>query len=162
MKKLIALAGYAGAGKDEAAKPLIEAGFERRCFGDSIKAQVDDLVKKHLGFSAFTEDRSLKPLIRRTLESWGEDNYDNIFREFFANLPDRCVNTRLVRVKEAEEWVRQGGLIVEIRRPGVGPATKWEREQLVYLRMKRFVHTVVENDGTAADLHDKMRELCGL
>ena len=109
---LIAFTGVAGAGKDAASAPLIAAGYGRSAFGDIIKRQVDPLVQKYMGFSAFTEDRAQKPLIRRTLESWGEDNYDSIFQEFFDTLPEKCVNTRLCRVREAKEWVRRGGVIL--------------------------------------------------
>lgn len=156
MNKRIAFAGYAGVGKDEAAKPLIARGYKRCCFGDIIKKQIDPVVRQHLGFSAFTEDREQKKSIRRTLESWGEDNYDGIMREFFGNLPELAVNTRLVRTREAEEWRRQGGTIVLICRPGVAAATRWEEERLQELDACGFIDQVICNDGTAADLHLKM------
>lgn len=151
--KLIALAGYAGVGKDEAAKALIQAGYTRVAFGDIIKRQVDALVKQHLGFSAFTEDRTQKPLIRRTLESWGEDNYDQIMREFFESLPERAVNTRLVRVREATEWVRRGGIIIRIDRPGVGPATEWEEARLTELKREGLIHWTIHNGASPQWLH---------
>ena len=113
---LIALTGYARAGKDEAAKPLIDAGWARRCFGDVIKRQIDPIVREYLNFSAFTENDGQKQQIRPILEQWGEVNYDGIMLEFFESLPPRCVNTRLCRVREAREWRKRGGIVVEVRR----------------------------------------------
>lgn len=161
MFELIAFTGYGGAGKDEAAKPLIEAGYSRGCFGDIIKGQVDPLIRKYFGFSAFTEDRAQKTRIRRTLESWGEDNYDSIFKSFFDTLPAKCVNTRLCRLREAEEWVTRGGIVVEIRRPGVIPETEWAQTQMTALRQANVIHDVIENDGTLADLSAKVLSLIG-
>jgi len=158
----IALAGYARVGKDEAAKPLIERGYTRVAFGDIIKRQVDSLVQQHLGFSAFTEDNAQKQQIRPILEQWGEVNYDNIMAEFFGTLPQKAVNTRLTRAREALEWVRCGGVIVEIRRPGVGPATDWERERLEELRGTGLITHVIENNGRIENLADKMLQLVGV
>jgi hypothetical protein len=159
IKDLIAFAGYAGAGKDSAARPLIRAGYARRCFGDTIKGQVDELVKKHLGFSAFTEDREQKAIIRTTLESWGEANYSAILTEYFANLPTRAVNTRICKRAEAEKWVSLGGVIVEIRRPKVVAETPWAAEQLQVLRERKLIHTVIENWGNESQLHEAIQDL---
>ena len=150
---MIAFAGYAGAGKDVAATNLITGhGYKRRCFGDIIKRQVDGLVLEHFGFSAFTEDRSQKVQIRRTLESWGEDNYDAILEEFMTSLPERVVNTRLVRVREANEWCEAGGVIWEITRPGVGPATQWEADRLEELRDSQRITRIFTNDQDPENL----------
>lgn len=105
MANLIAFAGYAGEGKDAAAQRLITSGWKRCAFGDIIKRQMDPLINHHLGFSAFTEDDTQKKQIRPILEQWGEVNYDGVMREFFDTLPSRAVNTRLVRLREAKEWV---------------------------------------------------------
>lgn len=156
---LIAFAGYAGAGKDEAARPLIEAGYRRHCFGDIIKRQLDGIIHQYFGFSAFTEDRTKKERIRRTLESWGDDNYDAILREYFATLPEKAVNTRLVRVREALAWRESGGLIYEVWNPNVKPATSWEAKNLQELRESGVIQTVIENNGSIEDLHAKVKAL---
>ena len=157
--KLIAFCGYGGAGKDEAAKTLIEAGFQRVAFGDIIKGIFDPLVRKYLGFSAFTEDRSLKPKIRPLLEQGGEVFYDYVFQEFFSDLPDRAVNTRLCRPREAKEWVRRGGVIVEVIRPGLGPDTEWSHKVIESLRAEGLITCQLQNDGTLEDLDKKVRQL---
>ena len=60
-----------------------------------------DRLYRNEGNGTFTEVTAEKARIRRTLESWGEDNYDAILDELFDGLPERCVNTRLCRVREA-------------------------------------------------------------
>lgn len=153
---LIAFAGLAGAGKDEAAVPLYASGYYRCCFGDIIKGQLDAVVRQHFGFSAFTKTRQEKERIRRILESWGEDNYDAILKEFMASLPKKAVNTRLVRVKEAVQWNKVGGVVIYIKRPGVEPATDWEYERLIELQASGLIRHTIQNNGTIADLHAKV------
>lgn len=153
MTTKIAFAGYAGSGKDEAAKQLIGMGFQRRCFGDLIKQDCDALIREHFGFSAFTEERDQKKLIRRTLEAWGDDNYDHLMYRFFNTLPALVVNTRLVRVPEAKEWRNRGGVIVLIERPGNPPASIWEADALQSLFEAEVIDGTLHNDGTVAQLH---------
>ena len=156
---LIAFTGFGRAGKDEAAKVLITAGYERCSLGNIIKAQLDPLVRRHFGFSAFTEDTGQKARIRRTLESWGEDNYEELQRSFFDSLPPKAVNTRLCRLREAQDWVSRGGIIVEVRRPGIEAETSWVEEQMADLHQHKMIHSVVSNEGTIPELHAKIRGL---
>ena len=153
---LIAFAGYAGAGKDEAAVPLIANGYARHCFGDIIKRQLDEVVMRHFGFSAFTDNRQEKGRIRRTLESWGEDNYDAILEEFMASLPEKAVNTRLVRVQEAKRWKQRGGIIMCIQRFRCQPATGWEKDRMDELEYGGLIDYTIQNNETVADLHAKV------
>jgi len=157
MADLIAFAGYAREGKDAAAQRLIASGWKRCAFGDIIKRQLDPLIKHHLGFSAFTEDDTQKKQIRPILEQWGEVNYDGVMREFFDTLPARAVNTRLVRLREAKEWMRRGGVILRIRRPGVEPATDWERDRLQELYDGGAIHDTILNEGTVEQLWNRVQ-----
>ncbi len=157
MADLIAFAGYAREGKDAAAQRLIASGWKRCAFGDIIKRQLDPLIKHHLGFSAFTEDDTQKKQIRPILEQWGEVNYDGVMREFFDTLPARAVNTRLVRLREAKEWMRRGGVILRIRRPGVEPATDWERDRLQELYDGGAMHDTILNEGTVEQLWNRVQ-----
>lgn len=156
---LVAFCGFARTGKDEAAKVLIESGYNRVAFGDIIKAQVNSLVEYHFGFSAHTEKTDEKAKIRRTLESWGEDNYENVFDTFFARLTPPAVNVRLCRVKEAAEWVRRGGIIVNVTRPGVGAETPWSGEVNAVLRASGLVHSELSNCGSVEDLRAAVKGL---
>jgi len=157
MANLIAFAGYAREGKDAAAQRLIADGWERCAFGDIIKRQMDPLINHHLGFSAFTEDDAQKKKIRPILEQWGEVNYDGVMREFFDTLPARAVNTRLVRLREAKEWMRRGGIILRIRRPGIEPATDWERDRLQELYDAGLIHDTLLNEGTVEQLWNRVQ-----
>ena len=155
----VALCGAARAGKDTAGAALIEDGHKRVCFGDIIKRQVDALVTTHCGFSAFTDDDERKARIRPLLEHWGDVNYDAILAEFFGSIPARAVNTRLVRLREAEEWKRRGGRIIEVTRPGYGPASQWEADNLDALRASGLIDAEVINDGSIQGLHDALRQV---
>ena len=157
MADLIAFAGYAREGKDAAAQRLIASGWKRCAFGDIIKRQMDPLINHHLGFSAFTEDDTQKKQIRPILEQWGEVNYDGVMREFFETLPARAVNTRLVRLREAKEWMWRGGIILRIRRPGIEPATDWERDRLQELYDGGVIHDTLLNEGTVEQLWNRVQ-----
>jgi hypothetical protein len=156
---LIAFCGYGRAGKDEAAKTLIKAGYARVAFGDIIKGVFDELVKNFLGFSAFTEDSAQKQQIRPLLEQGGEVFYDYVYNTFFSQLPSRAVNTRLCRVREAKEWIKRGGIIVEVVRPGLKPDTQWSKDIVDGLKMEGLVTYQIHNDGTLEDLAVKVRTL---
>lgn len=144
MVKLVAFAGYARAGKDVASSALVGIGYTKVAFGDIIKRYCDPLVQEKLGFSAFTENDDQKKLIRPLLETAGDVFYDSVMEDFFSTLPEKAVNGRIVREREAREWVRRGGIILEIRRPGFGPATEWERQRLEELRDTGLITGVIE------------------
>lgn len=159
---LIAFTGYGGAGKDEAAKTLIEAGYSRRCFGDIIKSQVDEKCKQEHGFSAFTDKPKEKAKIRNLLEQHGEKNYDSVMKEFFDTLPEKCVNTRLMRIREAREWVKRGGVIVFVCKPGVKAETKFCAECCDELIKGGVIWAYLHNDGDKEALAQKVTELFNL
>lgn len=154
---LVAFAGFARTGKDEAARALIQTGYTKVAFGDIIKAQLNSLIEYHLGFSAFTEKDEEKAKIRRTLQFWGEDNYDNIFDTFFKRLVPPSVNPRLCRLREAQKWVEMGGIIINVTRPGIGPETEWSEEVNKTLQDSGLIHSTLLNDGSIESLHDKVR-----
>jgi len=156
---LIAFCGYGRAGKDEAAKTLIKAGYTRVAFGDIIKGVFDEQVKRFLGFSAFTELTEEKQKIRPLLEQGGEVFYDYVYNTFFSQLPSRAVNTRLCRVKEAKEWTHRGGVIFEIVRPGLAPDTQWSKDVVDGLHNAGLVAGRIVNDGTLEDLEVKVRTM---
>lgn len=158
--KRVALFGYGNCGKDTAGQALVRRGYTRSCFGDIIKRQVDGLVRHYFGFSAFTEVDEEKQKIRPLLESWGDVNYWGIFHEYFSDLPELCVNTRLCRVREAEEWKRRGGTILEIFRPGHGPVTPWEAKIGEDLLAAQLIDGIILNDGTIADLEQRIVSRC--
>ena len=145
MKNLIAFAGYARCGKDTACDALVPHGYKRVAFGDLIKRQVDQLCQNHLGFSSFTQDDHEKKQIRPLLELWGDVNYDAITDEFFETLPEKAVNGRIVRLREAYKWKERGGHIVMIVRPEVAPATEWEAARLAELQNAGVIDMTILN-----------------
>ena len=153
MIQKIAFCGYAAAGKSEAAKVLVASGWQDHSFGTIIKRRLDGLVKETFGFSAFTENREQKVKIRTLLEQMGECAYDIIFDEYFATMPPRAVNARLVRIKEAEAWKAIGGRIVLIERDHVCAATPWEHDMLSALIESSLIDHTIANNTSIDDLH---------
>jgi hypothetical protein len=142
----IALTGYARVGKSYAARYLAERyGLTVVAMGQIIKAQLDDLVQTHLGFSAFTENDAEKKRIREVLVHWGYSNYDAIIDEFFLLLPDRAVNERLFRVREAVRWKAEGGVIWHIKDAVTRPAEPKEEEELRVLYDRHLIDAQVFN-----------------
>ena len=152
--KRIALVGFSRAGKDEVGKVLINHGYERRAPGDIIKRQMRQQVSIHFGIDTFTEDDEEKAKIRPLLEAWGEVNYTGIQNEFFEDLPERCVNTKLVRWPEAEQWKAVGGSIYEVFRPGQAAATEWEEQQFEEVEARGLLDGVIRNGGTLEELRE--------
>jgi len=166
-RTLIAFTGYAGSGKDEAAVPLIAAEWERRAFGDIIKDIFNPLVRQHLGFSAHTQDRGQKSLIRGLLVHGGEAFYDAVFGRYFHpgfNSPafHPLVNTRLMRLREAVKWKECGGIIIEVVRPGVEPAEPMEAAWLEEIRAAGHIDHLIVNGGTVQSLHQAVCAIAGI
>lgn len=93
----------------------------------------------------FTQDDAQKAQIRTYLERLGEAFYDEVLEAYLSTLPSRAVNSRLVRVAEAQAWVAQGGVILEVYRPGREPASDWERDRLAELRASGLVEGTILN-----------------
>lgn len=151
----IALHGVAGVGKDEVGKILVSKyGMTRVAFGDLIKADLDPLVREHLGFSSFTEDREQKAKIRELLVHWGYTNYESIERRFFSTLPERAVNTRIFRARECEQWRERGGVVIEVTRPGCAAAEPNEARELEDCWARGLIDAIIHNTGNLNDLED--------
>ncbi len=154
--KRIALTGYSGSGKSTAGKFFIEQGYTRSAPGDIIKAQTDLFIQQHLGFSAFTEDAVNKKKIRQFLEGWGVANYENIFKAYFASMPEKCVNTRLLDVRQAEDWKKlTDGEIWEIV-AFKGPVTAYEQDSVQTLRSRNLIDKYIYNTETVEKLYDAL------
>lgn len=152
----IALHGLARTGKDSVGRILMEAipSLKRVAFGDIIKGDLDEVIRKHFGFSAFTEINEEKEIIRPVLVHWGYANYASIERRFFEALPLHAVNTRIFRARECEHWVKAGGVVWEVLRPGAMPAEPKELEELTECRDRGFITRSIANFGTLDDLRN--------
>jgi len=106
---------------------------------------------------SFTEYDDHKRVIRPILEHGGELIYPWVFGQFFGEMDaalergQRVINTRLVRVPEAQAWVERGGVIYLVERENWSPATLWEAEPLAELRESGLVTRTLCNAGTAGD-----------
>ncbi len=140
----------------------MEQGFAPASPGTIIKRQLEDLVQKELGFSAFTEDDNMKRLIRPLLEVWGEVAYQKIQDEFLSNLPLRCVNARIQTRAQAFDWIRVGGEVYMVVRPGVGPETPFEVKCMEELQEPPRMFEYILNDGDLETLKHRSLALIRL
>jgi hypothetical protein len=177
---IIGFAGYAGSGKDEAAKALVEMGWRRDAFADRMKdflLAVDPIIPSPIGLSghrlshlvrawgwddmkrAFPEVRELLQRLgteagRRLL---GEDLWvDALFRDYW---PDENMVISDVRFPNELTAIQlRGGVVLRVRRYGIGPArdengAAHESEVALDGWGLRTVH----NNGTINDLHEEVR-----
>jgi hypothetical protein len=163
MRVWIGLTGYAGSGKDLVAHMLqeLEPRLKLVSMGNLIKRSADLYLRKSLGISAFTTDRSEKERIRPFLVNHGYERYDEFLEAFKALCEPEpfLVNTRVFDLREAEWWVKSGGVIVEVSRPGVEAAEPREAENLARLKERRLVHATLVNDGDVEALRSRVRAL---
>ncbi|QMP84513.1 deoxynucleoside monophosphate kinase [Streptomyces phage Endor1] len=178
---LIGLSGYAGSGKDEAAKALIVGGWRRDAFADRLRQFLYNLdpwvtVSPDVGVArlaklvdAYGWDRAKRtfPEIRRLLQRTGTEAgrkvlgaqvwVDALMRDFDAEN-EALVVTDVRFQNEADAIRKAGGVMVRINRPGVGPATDpggWVHESEVALDHYDFDVTV-NNNGDEIQLHEHM------
>jgi hypothetical protein len=136
----IALTGFAGAGKLEAGKALEPLGYQDVSLGNIGKGDLDAIIQKRFGFSAFTEDRAQKKLIRNTLEWYMLDAFEFLLTEFFATMPEKCVATRVLTVAEATRWRADGHPLIDILKPGVFAVSKFEQEMGEQPLVRNVIH----------------------
>lgn len=186
---LIALTGYSRSGKDTAADALVEIGYQRRAFGDIIKAMVDDADYKSFrefhewlletgrpqprisaiaygwslikvcGVSPYTQEDDTKIHLRPVLEDYGIWKYEQVTDRFFSTLPKLCVNSRLCRAAEGKRWRQEGGILIEIIRPGNKAHTEVEAGWMVELTEAGLIDVVLYNDGTQAQLQKAVQQV---
>lgn len=172
---IIALTGRARSGKDTFAAELVNQGFRRYAFADTIKtiaAQVSG-EPEHLFHSDATKDEycnALRMTRRKAMQLIGTD----MFREVFG--PDVWVNCLLARwhndgrppmvvtdvryTNEAVAMAHLGAKVIKLERPdnaglsGEAGAHSSELGIAEYL-----VDVFVTNDGTIGELHAEARKL---
>ncbi len=174
---LIGLWGYAGAGKDTAAEALVADGWTRAAFAGPVYTallaldpkvadhgwRVSDVVHEQGWDSA----KRSYPEVRRLLQRMGTEagrrvHGENVWIDALFRTVDpgqRVVITDVRFENEAKAIYVRGGLVVEIFRPGVGPANGHASE----VRLPDgAIDRTIRNDGTVAELHAKMRRIAGL
>ncbi len=172
---LIGLCGYAGVGKDEAAKVLIEEyGYKRVAFADAIRdslmalnpwiprdgeyVRLNDIVEE----SGWKKAEDGNEEIRRLAQAMGTEVGRNILsHNLWVQIVERKLDKRTVVTdtrfpNEARLLRRHGGILVRVERPGYGPVN----EHLSDRASKNWAYEHrIRNDSTLEALQEEMREL---
>jgi len=154
MKKLIGLTGFARSGKDtffERSKMLLEKedkACHRVAFADALKHELDDVLIKYTGISAFTEDNKSKELIRPLLVTYGTHIRRHLNQNCWIERVQPSVIHNLsagkyvfitdVRFENEAQWIsNNGGILINVAREGVRPANHEERAESI--KMKKYI-----------------------
>ncbi len=128
-KKIIAIAGNARSGKDTLGKYLSEMLNEYKIstslnsFARALKTEVDPLLQKTVGISAFTEDSDQKKIIRDFLVFWGSDFRRKLNENVWIDQLEKSYNDQSVlivtdlRFENELNWVRKNnGIVIYVSR----------------------------------------------
>lgn len=164
---IVGFTGYAGSGKDEAAKALCSLGWERIAFGDAIREVAlgfnpivaDDKGHHHMTLRSFVarygwdDAKRLFSDVRRTLQYTGqtlrnvdEDFWVNIVKRKIAALDKPRVVVPDVRYPNEAEMC---DIVIRIVRPGVGLVNDHESE----MALDKECYATIVNDGSVDALH---------
>lgn len=171
---IVGITGYARAGKDSASQALQRLGYQRRAMADPLKdlalafahTQYPDLhnfiTKAENKLAGWEEAKVLYPSTRQLLIDVGMAGREVFGEDFWVRMavdgaPKGSVFTDCRFVNEAELLDRKAAellgysFFLRVERPGVGPASDFEREV-----PKVPVDAVVINDGSLDDLEAKV------
>lgn len=138
---VIGIAGLATSGKDtffELIKSNNTMGFPviKHSFADEVKEDLDEFVKSKFGFSAFTELKSQKEIIRPLLVAWGTHvmrklDKDHWVKKLSSKLKEDHINFITdARYENECSWIQDHkmGRVLYLSREGVKPPNKEEEE----------------------------------
>jgi hypothetical protein len=178
---IIGLSGYAGAGKDEAAKVLIGLGYTRIAFADVLREmavaidpyiyevlpgendihmfrRLSDVIENY----GWDEAKNMFPDVRRLLQRLGTEAGRNILGEniwvdtaFGRAKGGRICVTDVRFLNELEGIRSRGGKVLRIERPGVGPRNDHPSETSL---VDATFDAVIQNDGSIEQLHARVLE----
>ncbi|MEW1694512.1 hypothetical protein [Streptomyces sp. NPDC091278] len=180
---LIGLAGAARSGKDTAAQALVAEGWTRRAFADKVRDMlyatdpilIDEAcrggvttLQRQVDAHGWDVVKEMYPEVRRMHQGLGteggrailgEDVWVNaLFRDYEAWGPTPTVITDVRFTNEAEAIRDRGGIVVTVQRP----AQKLIREagHVSETALAGYLFDeVILNDGTMAQLHDRVMQL---
>jgi hypothetical protein len=175
-QRLIGLCGYAGSGKDEAAKGLVADGWERVALADAVRealvalnpivqsvhqgmCALSGLISEVGGWSGAKEFPDIRRLLQRMgteagRDIHGQDCWVNIARRKILATSSDVVVTDIRFANEAAMIRDLGGVLIRIERPGVGPVNEHVSEVMPF----EADHTLL-NDASIEQLHDTIRRL---
>lgn len=156
MIKLIGISGFARSGKDTAAAALVRNGWTRKAFADALKRDAGLALRGSLIAGGYNPpqdevapwfaDPALKESFRPFLVEYGRA-MRRLFPDYWiARLdlelrPDTCYVITDVRYANEAAWIRgRGGRVVEIVRPGVGPANDEEKNSMAAFLPDRHIY----------------------
>lgn len=163
---IIGFSGYAGAGKDSAAKVLIAKGFEHRAFAGPLKelAILLNPMLEHgvslaqwLTAHSMEETKRNSPELRRYLQKLGvgvreivgEDAWvDAAFKDIDVSQDTVFTDVRFPNELDAIEL--SGGTVFRVERVGYGPINNHISETA----LDDYALPVIRNDGSLADLKE--------
>jgi dephospho-CoA kinase len=158
--QLIGFSGYGGAGKDSAAKPLIDEGWERISFADPMR-EMALAINPIVGVEPISATGARVIRYADAIEEVGYNDAKFKYPEFRAFLQklgteggrgvlgeNIWVNTAADRMEEDGRYVITD---VRIDRPGVGPAGDHDSEKIPSLIHSRGDYALL-NDGSLEDL----------
>lgn len=180
---IVGLAGYARAGKDEAAKVLVSQGWERRffaakmreflyrlnpiCFVDGASTiYVQDVIDAH-GWDGY-KDTVYGGMIRLYMQRLGTECGRELISDSIwidATIGDYGAmdyHTKKIVVSdvrfpnEFNAIQSAGGMLIRIERPGVVAANDHASEHALADYWPYF-DAILVNDGSINQLHDKVR-----
>lgn len=173
---LIAFAGFARSGKDEAASPLLKAGWDHQAFANRLRELLiainpilwDRATETHTdvrrratgaGWDYIKDYCGGREMMQRLGEEaraiLGQDIWVRPVMKYYAEfggnvvIPDVRYRPEVAAIEEA------GGVVYRITRPGVGPVNDHSSE----LDLVGFDLPEIHNDGSIQDLHDKVVNL---
>lgn len=161
---IIGLSGYAGAGKSTAAAELVRMGYQRRKFAAPLKNMMRSLLTDQ-GVDVDVRERMIEGDLKEVptaylngqtprwaMQTLGTDWGRALISEsLWADAAMRDVTGHAVfddcRFQNEFDAIRsRGGVIIEIRRPGVGPINNHVSEQ------PPLADRTILNDRAADDL----------
>lgn len=176
---IIGFCGYAGAGKDEAARGL--SGFTRRAFADELKREVMAFAVAHYKINPLACSPAEKELIRWLMVGHGA-TMRKIDPDYWVNHVEASMsrvdqgpmtgktvgllpistNWAITDVRYANEckWIKnQGGSVVLVIRPGFRAANDEESGSIQEIITRRLITRAIDNCGTIEELHRQVREI---
>jgi dephospho-CoA kinase len=169
--KIVGFAGRKRAGKDEAAKYLVEhCRFQRLSFADALKSAAREIF-------GLTEDQMYGAEKQKEAvdEFWGKSPRlimqllgTEVGRAIDVNVWVKSIERKLVGLSsivipdcrfqnEADMIRRNGGIIVRIDRPSLGPQTDMHASETSLANYE--FDDIIVNDGTLNDLYSKVQKL---
>jgi hypothetical protein len=170
-RKLIGLIGYARAGKDTAAAPLIANGWTRLAFADQLKEDIGKAIGMPVQAMTAEQKEFWRPLLVEYGRARRAQHPDYWIWQVESALKmnvcpgDPVVITDVRYLNECHWVLDHGGTLVFVERKSVQPANREEEESVRKIwfdpRCEQALQVVV-NNGDITHLQDQLVEIATL